>query len=373
MKVLILNYEFPPLGGGAARATKEILSCFRNTNDLEIDLVTSSIDSFIIETFSPQIRIHRLDISKGGNLHYQSNRELLSYTKKALGYSRQLCRDTQYDLVHAFFGIPCGYIARKLKCPYIVSLRGSDVPFYNRRFRIPDRLLFRGMSRTIWRKAASVIPNSAGLRELALRTSPELELPVIPNGVDTEFFSPDQKKIPSKELRLVSTGRLIARKGYADLIRALSGVTGVSLTLAGHGNLREELEELARQLDVPCSFTGPLDKTGIRNLLRNSDLFVLPSRNEGMSNSILEAMACGLPVITTDTGGSSELIAGNGTIVPIGDIETLQQAVLKYRDNREVLKKAGEKSRQKAMNMSWTATAESYLKLYKKIVREQSR
>jgi len=366
VRVLILNYEYPPLGGGAAQATREILSCFKKTSKLLIDLVTSSRGVFSSEKLTAQITVHRLNIGKGDNLHYQSNRELLCFTEKALKYCRSLLKEYSYDLVHAFFGIPCGYIARKLKLPYIVSLRGSDVPFYNPRFRIPDKLLFRTISHRIWKEAAFVVPNSTGLKKLARRTAPELSMPVIPNGVNTAYFFPLKKKTHSKSLQIISTGRLISRKGYADLIQALQGVKGITLTLAGHGNLRKQLERQAAGLSVPCQFTGPVDRDAVRNLLQSNDLFVLPSLNEGMSNSILEAMACGLPIIATDTGGSAELITDNGIIVPKQDIQALRRAILFFRDSREMLLSCGTKSRTIAQSMAWEKIARQYLELYNK-------
>src|SRR3989344_4881417 len=133
-RVLVLNYEFPPLGGGAGNATYYLLKEFAKYPDLEIDLVTSSVDTFRVEKFAGNITIHFLNIGKRGNLHYQTNQKLLMYSWKSYWYSKKLMEEKEYDLCHAFFGIPCGYVAMMLRLPYIVSLRGSDVPFYNKRF-----------------------------------------------------------------------------------------------------------------------------------------------------------------------------------------------------------------------------------------------
>lgn len=142
MKVLMLNYEFPPLGGGAANATKFMLMEFKNHADLEIDLITSSTEKFKVKRLGNNITIHFLNIHKKGNLHYQSYKNLLYYSWKAYRYARELIQKKHYDVCHAFFGIPCGYLAMKIGIPYIVGLRGSDVPFYNNRFKILDNLNF---------------------------------------------------------------------------------------------------------------------------------------------------------------------------------------------------------------------------------------
>jgi hypothetical protein len=83
--------------------------------------------------------------------------------KKALSYSKKLCLTQKYDICHAFFGIPCGYITMKLKekydIPYIVSLRGSDVPFYSKKYYWLDKLAFKRLSKKIWAQADTVVAN----------------------------------------------------------------------------------------------------------------------------------------------------------------------------------------------------------------------
>jgi len=203
--ILMLNYEFPPLGGGAANATFFLLKQFSNRENLKIDLITSSIASEKVENFSKNINIHYLDIGKKGNLHYQSQKDLLKYSFKAYKYAKKLIKKQKYDLCHAFFGIPSGFIAMKLKrkfnLPYIVSLRGSDVPFYNKRFHLLDKLIFKRLSKKIWRKSTTTIANSKGLKTLALDTNPKQDIKVIYNGVDTAKFK-TQKKVKNNKLTL---------------------------------------------------------------------------------------------------------------------------------------------------------------------------
>ena len=123
-------------------------------------------------------------------------------------------------------------------------------------------------------------------------------------------------------LKVLCVSRLIERKGIRFLIEAIGRLKNdpVELILVGDGNQEEELKELAKGLGVSdrVVFKGYVNHDSIGEIYRNSDLFVLPSQNEGMSNALLEAMASGLPVIVTDTGGTSELLDGNGVVVPMG-------------------------------------------------------
>jgi len=191
MNILILNYEFPPLGGGAGNATFYLLKEYSKLRNIEIDLVTSAVDGYQQKKYANNIRIHYLDIGKNNkNLHYQSNRDLIIYALKAYLYCKKMLKEKEYDLCHAFFGIPCGFLAMLLRLTYIVSLRGSDVPFYNKRFYWYDSLLFKHLSFLIWRKAVKVIVNSYGLKELALNTSPQQDFDIIYNGIDISDFTP---------------------------------------------------------------------------------------------------------------------------------------------------------------------------------------
>lgn len=384
MRVLILNYEFPPLGGGAGNATFYLLKEFSKYPDLKIDLVTSSTGKFEIENFSENIKIHKLDIGKNSQWHNQSQKDLLVYSWKALNYAKKIIKINSYDLIHAFLGLPGGYLALKLKkrfkIPYLVSLRGSDVPGHNPKYAFLDRILFRRLAKKIWQNAKAVIANSEDLKKEALSTA-HLEIEVIPNGVDTAFYKNTKEK-KDAAFRLLYAGRLAKVKGLEYLIQSIVCLKELFLVLAGDGPEKENLQTLVKSLNLEnqVKFTGRLDKNSLLKEYQKADLFILPSLREGMSNTLLEAMACGLPVITTNTGGSQELIQGNGFIVNKADSEAIKSAIQKYLNDKNLSKIHGQKSRALAEKMSWEKVAEKYhiayqknLSLkYEKIVRETS-
>lgn len=353
----MLNYEFPPLGGGAANANYYLLKEFAKDKNLKIDLVTSSPDKFKVEKFSDNITIYRLDVGKK-NYHFWTMKEILVWSWKANKLVNKLLKENRYNMCHAWFGWPCGIIAYLKKVPYIVALRGSDVPGYSNRLKFLDTFLFKPLSKRVWKKAARVVANSKGLKDLALQTLGR-EIDIIYNGVDTDDFKPG-KKI-SQKLTLISIGRLIERKGYQYLIPALKGMD-VKLQLIMDGNMKEELQEMATGMDV--EFLGVQKRPAVIKYLQNADIFVLPSFNEGMSNSLLEALACGMPIITTDVGGSKELIKGNGIIVEKGSVNSLKKAVETYLKEPSLIEQQGMISRQIAEKMSWSNVAEEYRRVY---------
>lgn len=370
MRILMLNYEYPPLGGGAALVTYYLLKEFSKYENLEIDLVSSSIDKEKIIEFSDKIKVHLLNIGKKNkNIHFQTIKDLLSYSFKAYKYCNSLIKKKKFDFCHAFFTVPCGYIALKLKLPFILSLQGSDVPFYNKRFFLLDLLFFKNLSKKIWKNASFITSNSEGLTNLAKKIKNDIDIKLIYNGVDIDEFKQKEYKENNK-ITLISTGRLIERKGYHFLIKAMNGLEDFRLILIGTGNMEDELRKLAKELNVDVEFKGALPHEKIKEELRKADIFVLPSLNEGMSISLLEAVATGLPVIVTDVGGTKELVQQNGIVIEKGNIEKLREALLVYKNNKSLIEKHGKLSRKVAEKMSWTEIAKQYIKIYEEVIKK---
>ena len=365
----MLNYEFPPLGGGAGVACAAMLNKMKTVQDLQIDLITSSAHEYSIIELSPNIRIHFLNIHKGAQMHYQSIRELLTYAWKSYWYAKKLIKGNQFGLCHAFFGIPCGFVAMQLGLPYIVSIRGGDIPFHNPRFRWLDCVLFKNLSLKIWRRARTVIVNSLGMQNEIHAIASALKTVIITNGVNVKLFSPPHLSRNNRVLTMVSVGRLISVKNHDLLLCALRDLPDVRLRIVGDGPLRKSLEGHSAELNCNVEFLGNRQRESIPNLLRSGNLFVLPSLNEGMPNAVLEAMACGLPVIMTDVGGSDELIDGNGFVVPKNDLVALRKAIEQYIKKPSLLIRHGKRSMEIAETMSWKKVADQYLQLYEKIIR----
>ncbi len=364
-RVLILNYEYPPLGGGAATATYNLLQQLKNKNELAIILLTSSVSKYVEEKIGKNIKIVKIDIKKNNHLQDQSNTDLMRFSWKALEWMTK--HRKEFDIIHAFFGIPCGFLAMLIGKPYIVSLRGSDVPFYSDKYKFLDKYIFQHLDKLVWKRAKYLVANSEGLRDLAYKTYNKKEIMIIYNGVDTEKFTPMQK---NSKFIVVSTSRLIERKGLKYLINAFiefsKGKKEVELILYGDGVQREELEKLAgKWKDNKIKFLGETSRDKLAENIPLSSVFVLPSLNEGMSNSLLEAMASGLAIIATDVGGSKELIDDkNGIIVERKNEKAIINALNKIYKNRFLLKCMSEESRKKAIIMNWSKMAEKYCELY---------
>ena len=375
MKILMLNYEYPPLGGGAARAHQQLIRHYADCEHLQVDVLTASdTPADRLETPAANIRLHRIGLNKK-NRHYWRKIEILEWLFKARCRYDRLTRENHYDLVHAFSAFPSAYPCLRTagRMPYVISLRGSDVPGFNTRLK-GDYVLLSGLFRRVWKNAAAVVANSEGLAELAQRFEPSIQYGVIPNGVDTDFFSPPPSRRLSEPIKLLAVGRLIARKRIDLLIQTLGELVkndiNAELHIAGAGNLQAPLYAQAQTLGVAdrVRFHGLLEANALAALYQSSDLFLMSSLHEGMSNAMLEAMASGLPIVTTACEGTGELIGDNGIIVP-PQPRAFCQAVIDLLNDPDAYRLKTDAARQKALGFNWADKAQRYLALYRTVLQ----
>jgi glycosyltransferase involved in cell wall biosynthesis len=371
----MLNYEFPPIGGGAANAHYCLLKEYANNDQLKIDVLTSAPKpGFFKETFSKNITIYKIGVHKK-TLHYWRKIEVIEWLLKAGFYYRKMLRRNGYDLVHAFFGFPSGWLCYKTagKLPYIISLRGSDVPGQNARLAFDYKLLGR-LFKAVWNKASALIACSEGLKSRALRFLPSAEIDVIPNGVDLERFFPSKTVRRKDELKLVTVGRLSGTKRIEMVICAVDIFIKqgykVRFLIVGGGAEEKSLRQLIAEKNLApfIKLTGRVEPEKMPDFYRDSDIYISATMQEGMSNAMLEAMASGLPIITTRCEGVDELIDKNGVIVEQAGIEPIAEAIKKLADDNGAHEQMSIEARKKAEQFSWENAANNYLSCYRKIL-----
>lgn len=236
------------------------------------------------------------------------------------------------SLLHAHFGtcaVDVWPMARVLGLPFVVTLHGYDINIHQdwweaghggwRRRRYPRQLLRLARAPNV-----HFIAVSKAIRDRAIDYGiPADKLSVRYIGVDTDKFRPGGRPIEQRRKRILFVGRLVEKKGAAHLIRAFAKVRGhipeTQLAIVGDGPLRTELELLASDLHTPVEFLGVLSSEQVRYQMDQASVFCLPSVTtangdaEGFGMVILEAQACGVPVLTSALGGATEGIADGRT------------------------------------------------------------
>ncbi|MDA0578518.1 MAG: glycosyltransferase, partial [Verrucomicrobia bacterium] len=377
-RLLLINYEFPPLGGGAGTATAALAREFA-AQGADVCVLTSAFGD--LPRFSEEngFRVHRIPVIRR-RADRSSVFEMITFMLSAAWHGLRLTRNWRPDASLAFFGIPGGPVALWLKwtrgIPYVVSLRGGDVPGHQAGQLDTHHRLTRPFIRIVWRHARRVVANSIGLRDQALRTAPSLNIPVIPNGVDTTQFSPPSPQPsafsppPSSVIPLLYVGRLSPEKGLADALTALATLREIpwTFTIIGDGPDRDALEARATQLGLAerVTFAGWLSREKLPDAYRAARIFLFPSTDEGMPNTVLEAMASGLPVIARRIAGCEDLIRNNqtGILVPTASIPALTDAIDTLLRNTTVRASMGSAARTRALShFSWEKSPIGYRSL----------
>lgn len=379
MKILMLNYEFPPIGGGAGKAHLCILKEYAGQQKLGIDVLTSAPKpGFSVEKLAENITIYKVGVHKK-NLHYWRKIEVIEWLLKVQFHYRRMLRNTNYDLVHAFFGFPTAYLCYRTanKLPYIISLRGSDVPGEHARLTVDYKIL-GPLFKAIWKKASLLVACSEGLKNRALRLLPSASIDVIPNGVELERFHPPETMRKSDELKLITVGRLSVTKRVEMLIDAVEMLhkdgCKVHFTIVGGGGLEQKLRQIALQRNLinVIEITGRIEPEKMPELYRQNRIFVSASMQEGMSNAMLEAMASALPIITTRCEGVEELITDNGVVVEQADAKSIANAIKSVADNEKSYKTMCIAARRQAERFSWYNVAQEYTQCYDHIKQEST-
>ncbi len=374
MKILMLNYEFPPIGGGAANAHQCLLEQYADNSDLKVDVLTSAPKTgFFEEDFAENITIYKVGIHKK-DLHFWRKTEIIEWLIKAGFHYRKLLRENDYDLAHAFSGFPTGWLCYRTadKLPYIISLRGSDVPGQHARLKLDYKIL-GPVFKAIWKNAAALVTPSEGLKNRALKFLPSVSIDVIPNCVELERFCPAETTEKSETLNLLTVGRLSVTKRVEILIEAVRILhkTGykVHFMIVGGGQMLQKLQQIVtdNDLDNIIEITGRINNEAMPQVYRKNDILISASMQEGMSNAMLEALGSGLPIITTRCEGVDELIADNGIVVESAKAEEIAEAIKKLADDRPTRKQMSLAAGKKAGQFTWDRSAEQYLNLYQRI------
>jgi glycogen(starch) synthase len=376
IKILFINSEYPPIGGGAGNATANI-ACLLSRMGNDGVLLTSQFHKLPRTEVCDNLKILRIPALRR-YMDRSTAFEQFSFMVSASYQALRLAGSFKPNITLAFFGLPSGAVALLLKIiagiPYIVSLRGGDVPgFRPYDFKLLHKIA-APLLHLIWRNAAAVVTNSKGLRDLATAFDPSVRISIIPNGVDLERFSiPDRSWTSAC---ILSVGRVVYQKGFDIALRALAGLKDLEWEwrIAGDGPQMGALQALIKDngLQERVHFLGWLTTDELKKQYEEATLFLLPSRHEGMPNAMLEAMSSGLPVIATRIAGSEELVdeGKTGVLVPSEDANALREALRPFLLEAKMRKKMGTAARQRVVqSFSWTKIAEEYRLILEKAMK----
>jgi glycosyltransferase involved in cell wall biosynthesis len=363
MRLLTLNYEYPPVGGGGA-AICEGLSEALVALGHRVDVVTSGMAALPAYEERNGVEIYRVRCWRR-HLHYSTAPELLTTIVPIYHKALELARSRAYDLVHCHFVVPTGACAfllnRRTGLPYVLTCHGSDVPGYN-----PDRFaLLHSLIAPFWRRifdaSAAVTAPSAFLRDL-IRTLRDRSVEVIPN-----FFDPPAVSCAARAngRRVLLVSRLVQRKGVECLIDAMSGLDrGWELLIAGDGPRLPELRRRAAAHGLRARFLGHVPRAQLQELYTSAPIFVLPSLRENFPMVLLEAMAGGCGVVTTRAQGCSEVVGDAAALVTPGSVDELRTTLAHLMRDEEALEELRRRGRERVAQFSSAKVVKAFEALF---------
>jgi teichuronic acid biosynthesis glycosyltransferase TuaC len=275
-----------------------------------------------------------------------------------------------FDLIDAHYfypdGVAAAMLGRYFNKPLVITARGSDITLF------PQHALPRKMITWAAKRADAVITVCNALRDEVVALGVEADRVVsLRNGVDLHLFRPTERT-PNAMFTLLAVGHLVPVKAQDLIIGALPLLPGVRMVLAGDGPDRVKLESLARELKVSdrVTFLGAVPQAQLREHYGAADALVLSSSREGWANVLLEAMACGTPVVASRVYGTPEVVASPDAGVLMGErsYQGVADAVNALRANYP----DRGATRRYAERFSWDDTTDGQLRLFDSVLMRRA-
>jgi glycosyltransferase involved in cell wall biosynthesis len=387
VRILLLNYEFPPVGGGGGVATLALARQW--ARDHEVDCVTSRVGRLPVREVVEGIRVFRVPVMGRAGMDAAPMLSLLCYPVSGLIAAQRLTRRRRYDVINSHFAVPTGPLGMALsaawRIPHVVSIHGGDIYDPSKRFSPHRWWLLRRAVRSVLKMADAVVAQSTDTAARAAEFCGDdlgpamkvIPLPFDPPVALLDAAARQQARaglgLEQDAFYLVSVGRLVRRKAYDRLILALEHLPdSVRLVIVGGGPLANELRSLAAAhgLAERVRLAGRISERDKYRYLKASDLYVLSSWHEGFGIVLQEAMAAGLPIVSTSHGGQTDVLkAGvNALLVENNEPQILARAVRELLQDEAARNAMAEANSQEVARFASEAIAGLYLDVFREAV-----
>lgn len=345
----MINYLFPPLGGGGGVAAYTIAQGFIRAG-YEVDYITTRVDDLKSFELVDGISVYRVRVIGGRNYFPATMISLVSYPFFAFWKGLCLCLRNNYSFINTHFVVPAGpagFVLSKLfNLRHIISIHGGDIYDPTRKISPHQYWFLRVCIRFLLNHSDRIIAQSSNTRENCIRYySPHKEIFVVPLPYEPISFSPASKKdlgLDEMKRYIIGVGMLVKRKGFDVYIKALARMDdSVEGIIVGDGPELDYLKSLSKELGISSRvrFVGYVSQEKKFQYLSNADVFVLSSVHEGFGIVLQEAMQVGLPIVATNNGGQGDFIIDgvNGFLVPVSDDKMLAERVDQILSSKEAV------------------------------------
>lgn len=345
MRLLVLNYEYPPLGGGAGVITQKIAEGLSKRGH-SVCVVTTWYKGEPEDISIGNLRIIRLK-SKREKIYCSNPIEMLSWIRKSKKFLHKFLLTEKFDLCFANFALPGGEVAYSLKLkfrlPYVVISHGHDIPWF-----APEQMMWYHAIAYHWIKSICLASERNYVQSEEMKKNIDAFMgranhknKIIYNGWDSSIFSPNYQ-LKKEEFTIIFTGRLVKQKDPMSFLEAIKiikdKIAEFKVIILGDGPLRRKMEKFVNKNNLKniVEFKGWVNKNEMLFHYQSGWLSVLPSLNEGMSIATLEALSCGQYVLATKVSNNESLIKPgyNGDFIEKKNPRSIANKIIEFYNEK---------------------------------------
>jgi len=383
MKILFVNYEYPPLGGGGGVAMMEVAQEMATRHQVHVLTSAGPALGSLEKHPSVDLTVHRTRSLPRIDRATASFGSMAAFLPFGIAEGNRILKAGKFDVVNTWFAVPSGItgsaIARRNGVPHLLTVIGGDI-YDPSKWYSPHRFLPAGMAvKKILREADAHVAISS---DIADRTRKyfnfDRPVEVIPLGIKEPKWTPvgrEELGMNPERMYIVAVGRLVRRKDHPTLLRSFASLNreDTELVLLGDGPERENLQGLAKELGIQdrVNLRGFVTDEIKYQVLSNSDVFALVSLHEGFGIVYLEALYCGLPVIAANEGGQLDLLEDGktGRLVPVGDVGALTKALGECLSDEVQTEEVRQANQQRFNQFSIANLALRYERAFEKLIQ----